>query len=166
MGRILRPHGLGGEVTVEVLTDSPERFSPGSDLGLQRSEAGPAAVRIERSRPHKRFLIVKLEGVSTRTAAEAFRGRELLIPEGELRKLPSRHYYPFRLVGCEVVSETDGVVGIVRDVLETGAAALLQVEGTAGEVLIPMVESIVLECDEAARRIRVALPPGLVRLNS
>lgn len=166
MGLIGAPHGIRGEVSVQVLTDFPQRFSPGSALYVENPGADAVALRIEKSHRHRQFWIIKLEGIETREDAEALRGRKLLIPEQALQSLPPNHYYMFQLIGCQVVDTSGQRLGTVTRVLEAGGGALLQVEGLKGETLIPMVEGIVLELDVGLRLIRVDLPVGLIGLNS
>ena len=165
VGRIRSPHGVRGEVAVEVLTDLPQRFSDGSPLYLENPGGEPIPVRVERARPHKNFWLVRLTAWNTRTDAESLRGRRLLIPERSLAALPPRHYYPFRLIGCQVIARSGLQVGEVSGVLEGAGGALLEVRHGDREILIPMVQGIVLQLDEAARRIDVDLPEGLMDLN-
>ncbi|MBI3939558.1 MAG: 16S rRNA processing protein RimM [Acidobacteria bacterium] len=166
VGRIRSAHGLHGEVTVDVLTDSPERFRQGSALYLRRSGGNPAPVRVQMSRPHGRYLILKLEAAETRTDAEQLKAGELVIPKSDVKALPPGHYYPFQLVGCEVVDSSGKSVGTVADIMQTAGGALLGVKSQRREVLIPMVEGIVTRLDLAERRIEVHLPAGLMEINA
>ena len=128
---------------MDVLTDSPQRFSPGQVLYLRQPGAPPAPVRLESSRPHKQALLVKLERVDSRDEAERLRRLELVIPEEEAKNLPAGRHYPFRLVGCRVLSRDSGAeLGDVTGVLETPAGSLLEVQGPKGEVLIPLVRAL------------------------
>jgi 16S rRNA processing protein RimM len=166
VGRIRAAHGLKGEVSVKNLSDFPARFAPGSLLYLWNPSGDPLPLRIEKSSRHKQLSIIKLEGVATRTEAEAFRGRELLVPRQAVGPISFNQYYLFHLIGCRVVDVLAGDLGTVAQVVETPGGALLQVEGPAGETLIPMVEGIILELDVTSGVIRVDLPEGLVGLNS
>lgn len=166
VGRVRAPHGLRGEISVQDLTDFPHRFSPNSILYVENPGVDPLPLRVEKSRHHGQFWILKLEGIENRNAADALRRRELLIPQHALQALPQNHYYLFHLVGCEVLDLSEQLLGTVTGVLETGGGALLEVLGPKGETLIPLVEGIVVAMDIASRRIRVNPPAGLVGLNS
>lgn len=121
-------------------------------------------MRLEASRRYKHFWIVRLERITTRTEAERFRRRELLIPKRALKKLPPNNYYIFDLIGCQVLNISGSEIGTVTNVLETSGGALLQVKSSRREVLIPMVEGIV-RIDADARVIFVNPPEGLLKVN-
>ena len=166
MGRIRGAHGIRGEFALEPLSDVAGRFAPDALLFLEEPGAVPRPVRVETSRPHKKFLLLKLAGIGTRDAAEGLRGRALLVPEAVLAELPPHHHYPFRLIGCQVVDCEAGTLGEVTSLVEGGGGTLLQVRKGEKEVLIPLVQGIVLCLDEDGRRIDVRLPDGLADLNS
>lgn len=161
VGRIGRPHGIRGEVTVEVRTDDPDqRFAPGSRLGTDPAAAGPLVVR--RSRWHKGVLLVGFEGVDDRNAAEALRGTLLLIDSAELPPLTDPdEFHDHELVGLTVVTVAGEPVGEVVDVLHHGQD-LLVVQREKTEVLVPFVKALVPEVDLAAGRLVVDAPPGLL----
>jgi len=162
VGRIGRPHGIRGEVTVETRTDEPdERFAPGAVLSVD----GPVhELTVERTHWHSGRLLVTFQGVADRTEAEALRGLLLHVERGE-DELPDDpdEYYDSSLVGCEV-SRVDGTaVGVVTEVVHLPAQDLLAIR-TADDrdVLVPFVSAIVPEVDPAARRIVIDPPPGLL----
>lgn len=166
VGRIRGAHGIRGELAVEPLSDVAGRFAADALLFLEEPGAIPRPVRVETSRPHKNFLLLKLAGVDTRSAAEGLRGRNLLVPEALLAELPPHHHYPFRLIGCSVLERSGHALGEVADVLEGGGGALLLVKEGKREILIPLVQGIVVNLDESRRRIEVELPEGLAELDS
>lgn len=169
VGRVLRAHGLRGEVVVEVASDNPERFADGAELLLmapgQAGEALPEAARrrlvVASSRPHRGALLVAFEGVEDRDAADALRG-ELAVPAGEVPAPPPGTWYHFQLLGCRVVDAAAGEIGEVVDLIEDGGGLLLVVEGGGRRVPVPFVERFLVAVDPAARRIEVALPEGLI----
>ena len=82
VGRVLRPHGVRGELSVEVLSDAPERFAPGAELGVGDPD-GPSPLEsatVRAARLHQGRLLLTLEGVEDRDAADRFRGAWLSIP--------------------------------------------------------------------------------------
>lgn len=164
VGRVLRPHGLRGEIVVEPLSDTPHRFAPGSRLLLVRSRQGAAeSVEIAAAHPAPTGLRVALRGVTTRDAAEALRGAELRVDRGEVPAPPAGSFYVFELVGCRAFDAREGELGTVVDLIDTPGGALLVVERPDGSRLpIPFVESFLVGVDREARRIEWRLPEGLI----
>lgn len=169
VGRVLRPHGVRGEVVVEVASDNPERFVKGAELLLmapgQAGEASPESARrrltIDTVRPHRGVLLVGFAGIEDRDAADAVRG-ELAVPAGEVPEAPEGTWYHFQLLGCRVIDRAAGDLGEVVDLLEDGGGLLLVVAGEGRRVPVPFVERFLVGVDVAARRIEVALPEGLI----
>ena len=164
IGRIIAPHGIRGEVKVEMLTDFPERFKPGAraylGVGTEDPEARPA--KIIAARPHKGGFLVKLDIVPDRTTAELVRDRYLLIPETDAMPLGDHENYLHDLVGLQVETTDGQHLGELREVLFTNANDVYVVKGSDGEVLLPAIRDVVLQVDLSARRMVVALPEGLL----
>lgn len=165
VGRIGRAHGIRGEVSVDVRTDSPdERFAEGMVLPTEPAAVGPLTVR--RVRWHSGRLLVTFDGLADRTAAEALRGTYLLaeIADDESPDDPDE-FYDHQLVGLRMVTVHGTEVGTVREVIHTPAQDLLAVERDGGgEALVPFVAEIVPEVDVAASRVLVDPPKGLLDL--
>lgn len=166
VGRIGRPHGIRGEVTVEPRTDEPEeRFAPGNVLCVD----GPVQqLTVERVHWHSGRLLVTFEGVVDRNGAEALRGL-LLEVERDAAETPDdpEEFYDSALVGCTVVGLDGAPIGSVRDVVHLPAQDLLDVTVSDGRsVLVPFVEEMVPTVDLQARRIVIDPPPGLLDLES
>lgn len=163
VGRIATVHGIRGELVVDSFTDFPERLAPGSVLLLESPRGEVEPRRILSSRPHQGRLLVRLEGVPDRSAAELLRGGRLCVRESELPDLPPGRVWRHDLPGMEVVSESGEVLGRVRELLETGGGNLvLAVDGPAGEILLPFVEPVIRQIDPAGRRIVASPPAGLI----
>jgi 16S rRNA processing protein RimM len=164
IGRIIAPHGIRGEVKVEVLTDFPERFKPGVHVflgaGTEDPEARPA--KMAAARPHKGGFLVKLDIVPDRNAAELVRNRYLLIPAADAMPLGAHENYLHDLIGLKVETIDGQHLGELREVLFTNANDVYVVRGPAGEVLLPAIRDVVLRVDVPARRMVVALPEGLL----
>ena len=159
IGRVTRPHGVRGEVRVEVHTDEPERFLWLEQVLLGEDSLTP--VGIENARFHQKAVILKLKGLETRDAAEALRNQLLLVPFEEAVPLEEDEVFLFQLVGLTVVTTEDEWLGEVTEVLQTGANDVLVVASPAGELLIPDIPDVVLQVDLEIGRILVELPPGL-----
>ena len=141
VGRISGPFGIKGELKVEVLTDFPQRFEPGSRLFLEEEPVTVSGARISgRDR-----LIVQLEEVRSRTEAETIRrGATLDIHEDDVIPLPDGAYYRFQLIGLQVLTEPDRApIGAVEDIIETGVNDVLVVRAAGRpETLIPNTDEI------------------------
>jgi 16S rRNA processing protein RimM len=165
VGRIIRPHGVHGELTVEVRTDEPDvRLAAGAVLATEPSAVGP--VRITRSRWHSGRLLVSLDGVSDRDQAQRLRGTLLLVDSGDLSdSADPDEFRDYQLVGLTVLAPGDEQVGVVSQVLHHGQDLLVVTgQGTraGAEILIPFVSAIVSEVDLAAGWLRIDPPPGLL----
>ncbi|GAA1522331.1 ribosome maturation factor RimM [Sphaerisporangium rubeum] len=161
VGRIGRPHGVHGEVTVEVRTDDPEaRFSPGTSLATDPPQTGPLVV--EGARWHKNILLLRLAGVSGREGAEALRGTLLVIDSADVPP-PSDpdEFHDHQLIGLTVVTAGGEIVGEVTDVRHHGQD-LLVIRRGAEDVLVPFVKALVPEVDIDGGRLVVDAPPGLL----
>jgi 16S rRNA processing protein RimM len=162
VGKILRPHGIRGALVVEALTDRPERFSPGGRLLLERGEGRFEEVEVVTGGPHKGRYLVALEGVVDRDAAEALRGRYLMIAECDASPLAEGEYWAHDLVGMRVVDAGGKALGVVDEVLCREAQDLLLVKAEGGgEFSVPFVKQFVKGVDVDAREVTVELMEGM-----
>ncbi len=170
VGRIGRPHGVRGEVTIDVRTDLPDRrFAPGSSFPGHTPAAAPLVVA--GARWHAGRLLLRFRGVGDRSAAEALRGQILTIAPSAVGAAadgdddPDDFWWDRDLVGLRVSTVAGMDVGVVVDVVHTPAGELLAVDRADGrEVLIPFVREIVPRVDVLDGRLVVDLPPGLFDL--
>lgn len=160
IGRIIGAHGIRGEVKVTVMTDYPERFRPGARIYLGMEEAC-APTEIQTVRPHKGVLLVKLSTVPDRNLAETLQGQYLLIPADQAMPLAEHEYYAHDLIGLAVETTTGEALGVLTEILFTGANDVYVVVGPAGETLLPALRDVIISVDLAARKMTVAVPPGL-----
>jgi 16S rRNA processing protein RimM len=168
VGRIGKPHGLRGEVTVDVRTDEPERrFARGSTLRAEPPPGSASSLRrltVAGSRRHQSLLLVTFEELSDRTAAEAARGILLhaTIPADESPEDPDE-FYDHQLVGLAAYDVGGVLLGSVAGLVHGGAQDLLRIATPDGrEALVPFVKALVPEVDLAGGRVVVADRPGLV----
>jgi len=162
VGRIGRPHGIRGEVTVETRTDEPEeRFAPGAVLSV---ESPVSELVVDRSHWHSGRLLVAFAGVNDRNQAEELRGL-LLHVERDPDEKPDDpdEFYDSTLSGCRVELVDGSPVGEVRDVVHLPAQDLLVVRmADDREVLVPFVAAIVPTVDIAERLVVIDPPGGLL----
>ena len=168
VGRIGKPHGLRGDVTVDVRTDEPERrFAPGAVLRArppQGSASVLTALTVETARWHSSTLLVTFAEIPDRNAAEAARGIVLSadVDAAETPEDPDE-FYDHQLIGLAAYDEEGSHLGEVTSVVHGGAQDLLAIRTPDGrDTLVPFVTALVPEVDLPGRRVVVADRPGLV----
>ena len=172
VGRIGKPHGIHGELSVEPRTDEPgRRFAVGASLGVQtpRGTAPPGADRpatltVRSTRWHQSRLLIEFEEVGDRTVAEGLRGLVLVthVDAGEAPEDPEE-FYDHQLVGLRVLTTEGQSVGQVAQVIHGAGQDLLAVQAADGrEVLVPFVSQLVPEVDVPGGRLTVVDQPGLL----
>jgi 16S rRNA processing protein RimM len=164
VGRIGRPHGVRGEVTVEVRTDDPElRFAVGSVLLTEPADRGP--LMITRSHWHGTTLLLSLDGIDSREAAEAVRNTELLVAVADLPEIDDPDsFYDHQLVGLTARLPDESVLGEVTAVRHEGQDLLVVRRAEGGELLVPFVAAIVPSVDLGGGSVVVDPPEGLLDL--
>ncbi|HEY7100167.1 MAG TPA: ribosome maturation factor RimM [Mycobacteriales bacterium] len=165
VGRIGKPHGVRGEVTVDVRTDDPDaRFATGSSLRTEPVERGPLTVTS--AHPRSGGLVLAFDGVESREAAEALRGTVLVVDSAELPEIEDAdEWYDHQIVGLAAVDPAGAALGEVADVVHAPAADLLVVRDADGrEHLVPFVRALVPAVDVPGGRVVVDPPEGLFDL--
>jgi 16S rRNA processing protein RimM len=160
VGRISKPHGVYGEVRVELMTDNPERFEWLDAIYV--GEANPRRVLINSVRYHQDVVLLKLEGYPTRTEAELLRGELLQVPESEAVPLAEDEYFLYQLIGVEVYTEQGRRLGQLTEILETGANNVFVVENEHKQYLIPDIPDVIREVDIENGRLVIHPMPGLI----
>ena len=165
VGRIGKPQGIRGEVTVEVRTDAPEvRFAAGSVLFTDPAERGPLTV--EATRDQNGRLVVAFVGVPDRNAAEALRNTLLQVDASDIPDSDDPdEFHDTALVGLRAEHVDGSVLGEVTDVLHLPHGDVLVVRREQGELLVPFVKAIVPDVDVAGGRLVVDPPEGLLDLD-
>jgi 16S rRNA processing protein RimM len=161
VGVVGRPHGVRGDVLVELRTDEPERrFRPGAVL---RSESGDRRLTVSARRSHADRLIVSFADIADRAAAEALRGIRLVVDvaAGESPAEPEE-FYDRQLIGLAVFDAAGQRVGQVMAVLHPPGQDLLEIHTESGPRLVPFATALVPEVDLAAQTIRLADVSGLL----
>ena len=172
VGRVVKAHGITGEVVVEVHTDDPaDRFASGSTLRAKPSRGRGAEGNyvVAAAREHGGRMLVRLAGVDDRDGADALRGSLFVVDSADLPPIDEADtYYDHQLEGLQVRTTTGQDVGIVAEVLHTAAGELLVVHRTDGdetrEVLVPFVNAIVTSVSLDDRMVEIDPPEGLLDL--
>ena len=172
VGRIGKPHGVRGFVTVDVRTDEPERrFAPGVVLRAQPPKGSPkestgaaSELTVEDARWHQQTLLVAFEEITDRNEAEAARGTLLYadVPADESPEDPDE-YYDHQLIGLAAYDEDGRELGTVSSLVHGGAQDLLTIRTPdRRDALVPFVKALVPVVDLEAGKVVIADRPGLV----
>jgi 16S rRNA processing protein RimM len=160
VGRLRRPHGVVGEMMMEVLTDFPERLGAGAVVfvGQEHRE-----LRISRCRDADKALLVTFEQISDRETAGLLRNQLVYVRTDEIPTLPEGEYYHHQILGLSAIGDTGMRLGRVVEILETGANDIAVVRPESGrDVLIPLVDEFILKIDLQSGEIHVRLLAGLL----
>lgn len=191
LARIRRPQGRKGEVFAEILTDFPQRFAERRQLWLLHESVAnhranpslasqsdlaadsdfPRKVHLKQHWLHKGGVVLHFDTVDSISAAEKLAGLVVAIPYAERAALSEDEVYIADLVGCVLVDvsmpDSPVRIGEIEDVeRDLGPVPILMVRGPSGEILIPFAKSYLRTIDLCAKRLEMALPEGLVDLNS
>lgn len=159
VGRVVRPHGIRGALLVAAYSEVIWSLKPSSKITLGEDRR-PWAVRS--IRPHGGRYLLTLDGCEDRTSAEALRGQELYVSFADAEPLPEGVYYYWQIIGLSVMSDVGEPLGEVVEIIETGANDVYVVRDRDGrEVLLPAIESVVLEVNLEKGSMVVHLLPGL-----
>jgi 16S rRNA processing protein RimM len=169
IAKVVKPQGNRGEVSAELLTDFPEKFSERKRLFAAR-DGSRRELQLEAFWLHKGRVVLKFAGVESISDAETLAGAEIQIAASERAELEAganeMAVYLSELEGCAVF---DGgrEIGKVLRVEPTGEVANLVVEAHGGrELLIPFAAAYIVKLDTAAKRLEMQLPEGLLEIDA
>jgi 16S rRNA processing protein RimM len=159
VGFLRRPHGVHGEIILDLHTDFPERLKSDRKLFLGEEHK---PMMLEAARPHAKGMLIKFKGIETPEDVGQFRNQWVYVKASDVPPLPEGQLYQHELFGFSVVDESDNLLGELVEILETGANDVYVVRDANGqEILLPAIPSVILELDPARRSIRVHLLEGL-----
>ena len=161
VGQITLPHGVRGQVKLHAITNRPEHLERVKTIFVGE---GRTPYKLTKIAAHKGpVMIASIGGVGSRDAAEALRGQEVFIRQSDAAPLDEDEYYLHDLPGLAVQTVDGAEIGVVKEVIETGANDVLVVTRTAGgEVLIPMIRDVVKALDLPGKLITIEPMPGLL----
>ncbi len=159
IGRVLKPWGVRGELKIQIITGFPNRFA-----SLRAVYLGDDAksFAVERARLHSGTALLKLQGVDTPEAADAFRDLLVQVAREDAIKLPRGAHYLYELIGLRVVTTDGETLGVIDDILETGANDVYVVRTASREILIPAIEDVVKEIAVERGEVVVKMMEGLI----
>ncbi len=139
------PHGIHGEILMDVLTDFPERLLPGKKVLVGEAHQSIEIVHLRRHDPE---LLISFEGIETREEAGEFRNQMVYVEADALPELPEGEFYHHELIGLRVEDEAGKKLGVLEQVLVTGANDVYVVRTEdEQELLLPAIHDVVLEID-------------------
>jgi 16S rRNA processing protein RimM len=159
VGRVVRPHGVRGVVLVEPHSQVMGTLAPRSMVYLGDEALG---FELESSRLHQGRWMLTLAGVSDRDQAEGLRGMQVRVLFQEAAQLDEHEYYHWQILDLPVYLDSGELLGEVVQILETGANDVYVVrKENDEEVLLPAIESVILDVDLVGKRMTVHMLPGL-----
>jgi 16S rRNA processing protein RimM len=161
IGKIVGIHGMKGTNKLRSYAESLSVFSPGSSILVCDLRGREESYEINWVKPHTGTPLVSFKGITNRDQAKTLIGGELFIPQSELPELDEDTYYWYDLIGTEVYTTTEEFLGRIESIIETGSNDVYVVKRDEKEVLIPALETVVLEIDLEHKRMQVDLPEGL-----
>ena len=162
VGKVVRAHGVRGDVVVELRTDEPKlRFARGAVLGVD--DAPTRQLTVKTSRAHADRLVVAFDGITTRDQAETLIGSTLMaaVPQDQ-RPADHAEFYDRHLVGLTALLPDGTKAGTVTEVIHGPAQDILVVRTATGERLVPFVDALVPAVDLGAGHLTVVDVPGLL----
>ncbi|MDP1714419.1 MAG: ribosome maturation factor RimM [Anaerolineales bacterium] len=159
IGYLRRPHGVSGEIIMDLHTDFPERIKAGRKIYIGDKHE---AATFDSVRVHGDGLLVKLRGYDTPETIGRFRNQWVYVKTREVPPLPEGQYYKYELIGVDVVDDNGNALGKIVEILETGANDVYVVKDDSGkDILLPAIPSVILNVDMTQRSMKVHLLEGL-----
>ena len=162
IGEIVGVHGIKGTNKIRSYAESLSVFKPGSSILVRESGGQEKSLEIKWVKPHTGTALILFEGIVEHDQAQALIGAVLFVPKEELPELEEGTHFWFDLIGMAVYTTEDAYLGRIESIIETGSNDVYVVRDKKKEVLIPALESVVLDIDIKNKRMQVDLPEGLL----
>lgn len=160
LGRVLGAHGIRGALSIKLDNPDSQSLKPGIRVQLTRPHLPPQILEVEKLQAGRILYVV---GMHDRNTAETYRQAQILIRRADLPELESDEHYLNDLLGAAIVDADGKVLGTIASFADNNAQILIEMRTVDGHfALIPFVEPLVLEVNEAEKRIVVELPEGLL----
>jgi 16S rRNA processing protein RimM len=160
IGKLRRPHGIHGEILMDIITDFPERLNAGNVVFVGEDHQ---ATTVRSLRKHGRALLLAFEAYHSPESVAELRNQLVFVRAENLPTLPEGEYYHHELIGLRVVDEAGELLGVVTQILDTGANDVYIIRPVSGpEILLPAIDSVILNIDLHKAEIQVHILPGLI----
>lgn len=161
IGRIVRSHGMAGRMKVLSYLESPEVLDDLSGLFVGRSVSEAVLFPLIAVQVGRDFFILQLGGIEDREAAARLKGSSVWMPSEKMRKLPEGEYYWREVIGLQVLTEEDEILGRIEAVFPTGSNDVYVCRGAGREILLPAIGDVVRKIDTDRGVMVVRLLKGL-----
>ena len=158
LGILRKPHGISGEIFLEVLTDKPEPIISGGKYYIGESHLEK---KIKAFRIINNGLLVLFEGITCRDEVEEYRNNNLYILTSEIPDLPANEFYYHQIIGMTVVDEKNQMIGTVVDINKTKANDVYQIkryDKSPEDILIPAIKSVIKKIDLENKKMIISMP--------
>lgn len=162
IGTVLKGHGLKGDVKIHSLLENTEILDGVDTLIVTYPDGRIEDLELDRVHAHGRKVVLGFKGIEDRADANALRGAELSIAREDLPPLAAGEYYLSELAGYTVVSDDGTFIGLVREVWDLPANAVLQVIDNDREVLVPLIDEVIKEIKFDDQRVVITAMEGLL----
>lgn len=162
VGRVGRPHGIRGQVRINLLTDWPDRFQAGRSLYLEGDEVKGRWVTLEDVSFSGHVALVKLKGVNSRTDAEEIKNYDVMILADDRPKLEKDQYYVADLIGLQVQTKAGEYAGEIIDVLQNTAQDIYVIQNAGREYMVPAVKQFIKRVDISKGVVIIDPVEGLI----
>lgn len=162
IGQIVNTFGIKGMVKVKPFTDNIKKFSKFKTIYVKNKNE-KKEYKIQEVKYHKNMVLIKFENIDTIEQAEPLRNSYLLIDRNQEEPLEQGTYYITDLIGIQVYTENDVLLGIIDDIYNTGSSDIYVVKDEQGkQILLPAISDVILKIDLENKKIIVHLIPGLI----
>ena len=156
VGKLRRPHGVKGEMSMDVLTDFPQQLKEGITVFLGKNHQSQ---KIRSIRYTEKGALIAFDGLMDCDVVGYLRNQYVYARYENRPSLPEGQYYHQEILGMEVLNETGESLGVIDEILETGANDVYVIHsGMKDELLIPAIKSVILNIDRSSKRMVVKLP--------
>lgn len=162
IARVVGVHGIKGTNKIRSYAESLSLFESDCSFVVRSSGGRNQTLAIEWVKPHTGTALIKFHGIDNRSQAEDLVGDELFIARQALPDMEDDAHFWFDLIGMAVYTAENEYLGQLESIIETGSNDVYVVQDGKREVLIPALESVVLEVDIKTKRMLVELPEGLI----
>ncbi len=165
IGKVVKVHGLQGELKVYPYSEQPENIKAYEEIILVTDESKLSVpISIVSCRIHKKFAFIRLDSIRSRHHAEKMVGMGILLDRDKLPPAAEGSYYWQDYIGLEVYTETGHFLGKIENLFFNGAQDVLVINGAGNEYLIPVSRDIIIK--ENKEGLVITPPPGLLAINS
>ncbi len=162
VGVITNTHGLKGEVKVFPTTDDAGRYKKLKEVIIEPDKAN-IKLKIQSARFFKNLVIVKFVGIDDINDVEKYKGKDIYVSRENAVPLEENEYYIADLIDMDVYDEDDNKIGVLYDVMQTGANDVYVINMDDGrELLLPVIEETVLDIDLDNNKIKIHILDGLL----